>query len=564
MDFGAPQDDLSFYRNLGLRCGLEVHRQLDTARKLFCHCPVRPYSPSFDAQILRHMRPTLSELGEYDPTALMEFKTRKEIVYRLNRETVCTYEMDDAPPFGLNRDAMYKALKVAVMLNLALVDELHISRKQYLDGSIPTGFQRTTILGIDGYVVWNGKRFGIRQLGLEEDACREVADSGHRRVFMTDRLSIPLIEVVTEPDAHTPMEALGLARTIRKLCHYSGVVRTGMGTARQDVNVSIEGGKRVEIKGVPRVTLIPGLVHYEALRQRALLDLAKEMRRRGLGQDAILELQGLESVVSLKSHPVFTRYIELGYPAAAIVLRQMSGLLGWRLGPSRTFADELSDRVRVVACLDRMPNIEQSDAPGAYALWFEKTREVFGLNEEDAIVVVAGPPEDVKTAIEELRDRVLQALAGVPAETRQVLRTLETGFERVLPGPNRMYPDTDLPAVLVSEADLDRARREAPAPLWEKEEEYRCLGLSQEQIDLLIVLDRHELFDKAVGICKLRPTVLAHLIADELTYLRRKGFPVGQADASLFARLFGGDSAKELTQKEASRLLRQAFDGEQR
>jgi len=198
------------YATVGFKSGLEIHQQLLTESKLFCRCPAGQYSDHYHAEILRHMRPTLSELGEYDGTALMEFKTKKDIVYRINRETVCTYEMDDTPPFMVDEQALDIALGIGLLYRCAMVDELHIARKQYLDGSIPTGFQRTTIVGVDGAVPYKDRHIHIVQLGLEEDACREVSDIGHLRVYLTDRLGMPLIETVTAPDMHTPVEVVSL------------------------------------------------------------------------------------------------------------------------------------------------------------------------------------------------------------------------------------------------------------------------------------------------------------------------------------------------------------------
>ena len=270
------------YAEVGFRSGLEIHQQLLTEKKLFCRCPAGRYSDRYDAEILRHMRPTLSELGEYDGTALMEFKTRKEIIYRINRETVCTYEMDDTPPFMIDEQALDRALGVALLYGLNLVDEIHIARKQYLDGSIPTGFQRTTILGVNGSIPYKDRRISIVQLGLEEDACREVSDVGHRRTYLTDRLGMPLIETVTGPDMRTPQEVAEVAQILRRLVRSTGHVRTGMGAAREDVNVSVRGGTRIEIKGVPRIPRIPLLTYHEAMRQWNLLRLREELRRRGV------------------------------------------------------------------------------------------------------------------------------------------------------------------------------------------------------------------------------------------------------------------------------------------
>jgi len=142
------------YDRIGFKSGLEVHQQLLTREKLFCHCPAGIYhsSDNYDAELIRHMRPTLSELGEYDGTALMEFKTKKEIIYRINNENACTYEVDDTPPFPLNREALDISIEISLLSRLNIVGEVHVTRKQYLDGSIPTGFQRTGIIGVEGEI----------------------------------------------------------------------------------------------------------------------------------------------------------------------------------------------------------------------------------------------------------------------------------------------------------------------------------------------------------------------------------------------------------------------------
>jgi len=237
-------DDL---RKLGFKCGIEIHQQLFTERKLFCRCPAHRYSDEHHAEVLRHMRPTLSEMGVYDGCALMEFKTKKEILYLLNKESVCTYEMDDTPPFPINQQALDIAIELALMVGCSIVDELHLARKQYLDGSIPTGFQRTGIVGINGGIPFEGKRIGVSHFSIEEDACREVTDEGHLIRFRTDRLGMPLIEVVTDACFKSPEEAARGVRHIGRILRATGKVRTGIGAVRQDVNVSIEGGRRVEI-----------------------------------------------------------------------------------------------------------------------------------------------------------------------------------------------------------------------------------------------------------------------------------------------------------------------------
>src|SRR5208283_5666454 len=267
---------------VGLISGLEVHQQLLTKEKLFCRCPAGLYTEKHDGEVLRHMRPTLSELGEYDGTALMEFKTKKEIVYLLNQLNVCTYEMDDTPPFLVNQEAIDVAIELCLMMNMDIIDEIHIARKQYLDGSIPTGFQRTAIVGVNGWLPFKGRRLTVTHVSVEEDSCREVRDKGHQIVWRTDRLGMPLTETVTGPELCTPSEVRDAILLCGLVARSTGRVRTGIGASRQDVNVSVRGGSRVEIKGVPKAGYAVKLVHNEAVRQVNLLRLRDELHRRGM------------------------------------------------------------------------------------------------------------------------------------------------------------------------------------------------------------------------------------------------------------------------------------------
>ncbi len=453
------------YRNLGFRCGLEVHQQLRTAKKLFCRCPAGVYQDGddYDAQLVRHMRPTLSELGEYDGTALMEYRTKKNIIYRIKGKTACTYDIDDTPPFAVNREALGIAIEIALLLETSMVGELHITRKQYLDGSIPTGFQRTAIVGIEGAIPVAGKRVGVRQLSLEEDSCREVSDVGHERTYTTDRLGMPLVETVTEPELLTPDEAAEAANVIRYLGRSTGHVNVGIGAAREDVNVSVEGGTRVEIKGVQHIRWIPELTHNEAFRQKALLLVRDELARRVADEkawDAIPVRLSAEDVVRLGVVPE-------GMSAAAVGLPQFAGLLGFGTNPGRTLGDEISDRLKVIACIEK-PNMIHSDGAGSSpAVWKDLRRQV-GAKTQDAVVVLWGPEADMKTAVETVVERCRLAFSGVPNETRKGLPDGTTLFERVLPGPDRMYPDTDSSPIPIEEETIESTRARLPRSIAER------------------------------------------------------------------------------------------------
>src|SRR5210317_1432802 len=347
------------YKKIGLRVGLEVHQQLDTERKLFCHCPAGVYTSSHDGAVLRHMRPTLSELGEYDGTALMEFKTKKNVVYLLHKSNVCTYEMDDTPPFPVNQEALDIAIEQCLMLGCDIVDEVHIARKQYLDGSIPTGFQRTAIVGVEGSIPFRDRRISITQVSVEEDSCREVSDRGHLIVWRTDRLGMPLIETVTGPDLRTPEEVEDAILLIGRVCRSTGHVRVGIGASRQDVNVSVRGGQRVEIKGVPKAGWAPALVHGEAVRQVNLLALRDDLRSQGLRDAEDIQVRH-EDVTELVANSQLDHLraetwqsarttraadprsdLEHGdgeFCVRAIVLRGLARTLSWPTQPGLTFA----------------------------------------------------------------------------------------------------------------------------------------------------------------------------------------------------------------------------------
>ncbi|HKL37841.1 MAG TPA: hypothetical protein VJ876_03035, partial [Bacteroidales bacterium] len=302
----ATEED---YQRIGFKSGLEVHQQLKTKEKLFCHCPAGIYhdNDNYDAEVIRHMRPTLSELGEYDGTALMEYKTRKEIIYRLNNQTACTYEIDDTPPFKMDQEALEIALDISLQCKLNIVGEVHITRKQYLDGSIPTGFQRTAIIGVEGELPLSSKTVRLIQLSLEEDSCREISDIRHTRIFKTDRLGMPLIETVTYPDMFTPDELREAAEYIRFLNRSTGKVRTGIGSGREDVNVSCRGGTRVELKGVAHNKWIPELSHNEAFRQWALLFIKEQLHEQA-GQPDQWEMNYQQ--IDIKEHGLTDEFLQ--------------------------------------------------------------------------------------------------------------------------------------------------------------------------------------------------------------------------------------------------------------
>lgn len=542
------------YAAIGFKSGLEIHQQLLTRRKLFCRCPAGRYSESYDAEILRHMRPTLSELGEYDGTALMEFKTKKEIVYLLNKESVCTYEMDDAPPFEPDPQAIEIALEVALLLKLNLVSELHISRKQYLDGSIPTGFQRTTILGMDGEIVVKGRVIPIIQLGLEEDACREVSDQGHRRVYRTDRLGMPLIETVTYPVMKTPQEVAEVAQVIREMVRMTGKVRTGHGAAREDVNVSIDGGTRIEIKGVPSIKRIPRIVYNEAMRQHNLLKIRALLHARGITPESFTFTSAdVTGILRSTSFLPINQGIARGSVVSAVCLPKFRGVLAHPTQENVYFIQEIMDRVRVIACLMDHPNLLHTDSTdsGISRGQWNKIHKRLSSGPEDTIILVWGSPEDVATAIREIGIRAREATQGIPSETRQAFRDGTNGFERILPGPDRMYPDTDEPPIPLEDEMIERIRSGLPPTPWAWRDELGTAGISDSVAERIVKQGFSRLFTAMLRRLPEQKTLLLQLFTRDFPHWRRRRLSVERLTEETLTGLF-----EEL---KAGRLLPEAI-----
>ena len=553
------------YDSVGLISGLEVHQQLLTAHKLFCRCPGGLYTETHDGEVLRHMRPTLSELGEYDGTALMEFKTHKEIIYLLNHLNVCTYEMDDTPPFLVNQEAIDVAIELCLSMGMDIIDEVHIARKQYLDGSIPTGFQRTAIVGMNGTLPFKGRPLTITHVSIEEDSCREVKDKGHRIVWRTDRLGMPLTETVTGPELVTPEEVRDAALLCGLVARSTDRVRTGIGASRQDINVSVRGGQRVEIKGVPRAGYAVKLVHNEAIRQVNLLKFRDVLHGRGLRTPEDIRVTGFDvsDIFSDVELGFMRRAIRGGGRIYAAKLEGGQGLAQFPTQPDTTFLDELSGRIRVIACLDEAPVVLSGallpEFPGKHKS-IDRLRKRLRLADNDDFFLVFGPEVDCLCAVEEIRLRFVDAVKGVPQETRQALTGGFTTFERILPGPDRMYPDTDSPPTRITAERVAEARsRLRPAP-WERLAQYGALRVPQETTEFLIRRGGAQIVDTVVARTGVHGLVAAMEIGQRAKALKRSGIPMERLGAGEWVQIFdlftGGRIPREAIAGVASCMAR--------
>jgi len=516
----ATQED---YDRIGFKSGLEVHQQLLTKYKLFCRCPAGIYNPDheYDAELIRHMRPTLSELGEYDGTALMEFKTRKEIVYRIKNETACTYDVDDTPPFKIDTEALQIAIEISLLSKLNIVGEVHITRKQYLDGSIPTGFQRTAIIGVEGEIPLKNKKVRLIQLSLEEDACREMWDIGHQRGYKTDRLGMPLIETVTYPDCVNPEEVREACDHIRFLNRSTGKVRTGMGAGREDVNVSCRGGSRVEIKGVAHTKWIPELTHNECFRQWSLLHIREllSQRVRKPAEWKITHKVIPYHTFNFRYKPIKTA-VNGKNRIIAINLQGFEGILSHFTQPGKMFADEISDRLKVIACIEKphMCHSEEFTATLPYKNW-DSLRKLLKAKDSDAQLLIWGPEADMATALETVEERCKMALEGVPNETRKSFENGTTIFERVLPGADRMYPDTDSAPIPLDDDFIEHAGKELPPDIMDRYRQLREWQVPEDTYTYIFSRNRYPDIERIVKELDYNPRLIGTFFGHHLKFV---------------------------------------------
>ena len=435
------------YRALGLKAGLEIHQQLNTKEKLFCGCPtlLRDTKES-NFEFFRYLRPTQSEMGMVDRAALEEVKLTKKFIYKAY-DTTCLVENDEEPPRELNQEAVECSLIIARMLNMNIVDELYTMRKIVIDGSNTSGFQRTGLVATDGYLESSAGRVGIGVLCLEEEAAQKVEDRGDSVIYSLDRLGIPLVEIGTAPDIVSPAHAREVAEKLGMFLRSTGKVKRGLGTIRQDINISIAEGARVEIKGVQELDLIETIVEREVARQAALLEIKRELnKRKAVVSDKIVDVT---SVFARTTSKVILKALKGGV-VYAVNLPGFSGLVGRELQPGRRLGTEFSDRAKKsgvggIFHTDELPN---------YGITDEEVKALCNAVEaevNDCVVMVADSREKAQGAMEAVIIRAREALEIVPEETRRALPDGNSAYMRPLPGAARMYPETDVPPVEITQ-----------------------------------------------------------------------------------------------------------------
>ncbi|WP_148883675.1 Glu-tRNA(Gln) amidotransferase subunit GatE [Thermococcus aciditolerans] len=544
------------YEELGLKVGLEIHRQLDTKR-LFSPVPSE-MSDEVDFTFQRRLRPTISELGEIDPAALEEFKKGKTYIYEGNYNLADLVYMDEEPPHMPDEEALRVSLQISYLLNATPVDEVHFMRKIVIDGSNVSGFQRTAIIAMNGKVDTPWGSVGIPTVCLEEDACRIVERGEKEVIYRLDRLGIPLVEISTTPDIHHPEQAKVVAKYIGDALRATRKVKRGLGTIRQDLNVSIRGGARVEIKGVQELDMIPVIIEREIERQVNLLKIREELRKRGVRPEEVTEeFHDVTEIFQNTGSKIIARTVKKGGKVLAVKLPKFRGLIGKEIQPGRRLGTEMADRakkyVKGIFHIDELPNY------GITELEVNAVIEKLGLGEEDAFVLVAAEEETAKNALREVVQRAREAIEGVPEETRRALPDGNTQYMRPLPGKARMYPETDIPPILLTAEMKDDVLANLPELPQERVERYvREYKIDRSLAETLVNDERDELFEELIA-RGVKPSMAASILVVVLKGLKKEAPIENITDEHIreaFDLYLGGKIAKEAFEEIFKELAR--------
>ena len=510
-----------------LKVGLEIHQQLASKNKLFCDCKIIE-SNEYDFTFKRNLRPTQSEMGSYDQAALFESKKIKTVKYQSSKNANCLIESDEEPPRTVNNEALELVLTISLALNCTIEDELHIMRKIVIDGSNTTGFQRTILVGRNGFLEVEGIRVGIQSVCLEEDAARIINEDkkeDENKAYSLDRLGIPLIEIALEPISNSPIFVTNVAQTVGRLLRSTKKVTRGLGSIRQDVNISTENGPVVEVKGVQQLSQLPLVIEYERKRQDALNQIANELKKRDIDESSFIDnVTDVTQLLSKSSSKVVKKILTGDSRFTAFVLRRFKGILSFEPYPGIRLGKELGDLVKVYG----IGGIFHSDELPNYGITTEDVEsisDVLRMDKTDAFVLIGGPTKSLNTVLLELFTRIKKGFSGIVPETRSARLDGVTVFSRPKSGSSRMYPETDIPYISIDEGKLKQLSQDTPQP-WNEIIDQICkkYNINKTLAENIFDSKYFSLFEKIVSHTSTSPSFVISKLTEDLVSMEREGY----------------------------------------
>jgi glutamyl-tRNA(Gln) amidotransferase subunit E len=538
------------YKKLGLKCGIEIHQQLDTSHKLFCKCAPRFSAEKPEVSLNRRMRAVAGELGEIDAAAMHELIRGKEFNYKVYGEEDCLVETDSEPPHQVDPEALETALQIALMLECEMPDEAHVMRKTVIDGSNTSGFQRTLILGLDGQMRTGFGSVGITNVCLEEDAAQILQREDGMVVYGLDRLAIPLVEIGTRADIKTPEQAREVASRLGMILRSTGRVKRGIGTIRQDINISIREGARVEIKGAQELRMVPRLVELEAMRQLSLVKIRDELKRKGF-KGIKVGMRDVSNVFKGTDNRIMR-----GKPVFAIVIPGFAGFLASKLTDTRTLGNELANYVKVRAGIPGIIHSDENLKHYRLEKEFEQMKRKLGAKEGDTLIIVAAEKSLASKTVRALEERINQLVVGVPLEVRRALPGGDTEFLRPLPGAARMYPETDVEPIQIGPGVIAGIKRSLPET-WENKISRiaKSYSISQELAKQIVHSGLDVMFAKLAD--KYEPKLVSSTILSTFKELEREGLDTGSITESKLDDLFKTILNKQIAKEAVPDVLRE-------
>jgi len=507
------------FEKIDLKVGLEIHQQLNTSKKLFCKC--RPIeSDEYTEKFSRRLRTAKSELGELDPAALFEKTKSKKINYYANSQSSCLVEKDEEPPHDLDHDAKKISLLISSMLESKIFSEIHVMRKTVIDGSNTTGFQRTMLVSQGGNLNVNGKNIGVQAVCLEEDAAKLLKDEQNERNYSLDRLGVPLVEIALEPVSTKPSGVKEIALTLGRLLRATRMVKRGIGSIRQDVNISVMNSGVVEVKGVQQLDQLEKIIGYEAKRQHGLILIGEKLEKLSITKEDVFDVTEIFKDCESK---IIQTAVKSNAKIKAIRVRNFSGMFGFEPYPGIRLGKEIGQLVRFfgvggVFHSDELPNYGINDSD------IDRVRKQLELVNVDGFLLIAGEDSKLDYAINSIVKRIQDAANGIPAETRAATQDGETIFLRPRPGASRMYPETDIPSISVLPEEIKLAGENIPKS-WDDSiaEIQQKYDLNSQLSEQIFDSEYIEMFEKICENKKNSPNFVASILCSSITNLERKG-----------------------------------------
>ncbi len=548
--------DNDYYKKIGFLCGLEIHQRLLTKQKLFCSCNAQISEDKLISSISRFQRAVSGESGNIDKSAKAEEVKNKKFTYTLYKDHSCLVDIDEEPPHQINKLALQLGIGFAEELNMKIFDELQIMRKVIVDGSDPSAFQRTILIGYNGFLNIQDFKIKIPSISLEEESSKIISSSKKfETIYDVSRLGIPLIEISTDFHIPTPLMVKQIALYIGKLLRVSGFVQRGIGSIRQDINVSIKGGARVEIKGFQEISTIEKFIENEILRQQKLIEIKDKLNQVNASIDQVKDLTHLfknTNVNIIKNQDNENKSI------FGIGLVNFRGIIGFEINPNRRLGSEISDYAKIGGINGLIHSDEDLKKYNFNDIEIKNILNELNLSNNDAFILIAGEKEKVLNAINFIIQRLKYTFIGIPEETRVALNTnlFTTKYLRPIPGSARMYPETDLKTIILTKAML----KESSALILNVDEEENLLNSQLNNKELakqLLVSSKYCLYKLIINKISIDPNIVANILIQKFTELKRKGFNIEKITEHQLIEIFDFYNKNKITKQAIEELLKE-------